>query len=128
MVQRAAGERSLNEIWGEATHATVWAGLWGWREPRFIVELPYPAAAGDAEVRARAVPTLLEAGFESWRDKLLTRYLPLAPEMLTAPDLEERVVRFANESFNVVARSGILDLAATVVVEADDDDEQIVPV
>lgn len=91
----------------------LWMGVWGWGEPRCVVELPYPAVqGGEGERRAAAVAALREAGFESWRDKILSRYLPLGEEILSSPDLARRVLSFAGESFRFVAESGVYALAS----------------
>ena len=88
----------------------LWAGVWGWGDPRFIVEIPFPKMASESDRALTAVAELKKGGFESWHDQILTRYLGLTPELLSAPDLEEQVVSFAKESFRRIAASGILNL------------------
>lgn len=95
----------------------LWIGLWGWSEPRFMVEVPYPAQSADLERRAETIEALLTAGFESWRDRLLTRYLTLDEYLLSSPALETSVLDFAAESFGILARSGVFDLASVPVPE-----------
>ena len=104
----------------EGTAERLWIGLWGWDEPHFIVELPYPAEGSDPAARAAAVEALLQGGFDSWRDRLLTRYLALDSDVLAAPDLQERVLRFARASFAAIAASGVLSLAAEAVEDEDE--------
>jgi hypothetical protein len=104
----------------EGTPERLWVGLWGWEEPHFIVEVPYPAEGSDPAARAAAVEALLEAGFDSWRDRLLTRYLALDPHVLDAPDLQERVLHFAKDSFASIASSGVLSLASQAVEDEDE--------
>jgi hypothetical protein len=87
----------------------LWAGVWGWGDPRFFVELPFPRMDESDSARA-AVAELKKGGFKSWRDRHLTRYLPLTADLLGAADLEEQVVDFARESFALVVLNGILDL------------------
>jgi hypothetical protein len=89
----------------------LWIGLWGHSQPRFMVEIPWPA--DDDPVRqARVVESLLAFGFESWKDKQLTRYLPLDATSLSSPDLEARVLSFVAESFRRIAQSGVFALAS----------------
>ena len=100
-----------------------WAGLWGWAEPRFMVEIPYPKPdAGRADARAAALAALHDAGFESWRNRILTRYLPLTDELLRSRELEDTVVDFARASFGSIVESGVLGLAAEPLPETEDDD------
>jgi len=77
-----------------------------------MVELPYPAAEGGPRRRNAAVGALLDAGFESWRDKILGRYLRLDQGILSSPDLQERVLDFTRESFRLIASSGVFALAS----------------
>jgi hypothetical protein len=107
----------------EGTPERLWIGLWGWEEPHFIVEIPYPAEGSDPAARAAAVEALLEAGFDSWRDRLLTRYLALDSVVLDAPDLQERTLDFAKASFAAIASSGVLSLASQTVEDEDDADD-----
>jgi hypothetical protein len=89
----------------------LWIGLWGHSKPRFMVEIPWPADS-DPVRQARVVEYLLAAGFESWKDRQLTRYLPLDDALLSSQDLEERVLSFVGESFRIIAQSGVLALAS----------------
>lgn len=87
-------------------------GLWGWDEPRFLVEIPWPSASGDPERQSRVVQELLDAEFESWRDKQLTRYLKLDDALLSSPDLSKEVFTFVAESVRLLAQSGVFALAS----------------
>ncbi len=107
----------------EGTPERLWIGLWGWDEPHFIVEIPYPAEGSDPAARAEAVEALLQDGFQSWRDRILTRYLALDRAVLNAPDLAERTLDFAKASFAVIASSGVLSLAPQAVEDEDDADD-----
>jgi predicted RNase H-like nuclease len=98
----------------------ITAGVWGWGEPRFIVELPFPR--GDAPEAAAAVAAVMEDGFESWRDRVLTRYLPLDHDLLAAPDLQERVVAFSAEAFGAIVRSDILALEPSAPPPEEDEE------
>ena len=101
----------------------------GWHvglgDPRFIVELPYPSTAVPAEARKPVVESLLGAGFETWRDQVLTNYLPLTPNVLEDPELGPNILSFARDSFGLIARSGILELVPVEVVEPDADDADV---
>jgi hypothetical protein len=96
-------------------------GLWGWGEPRFVVEVPYPnvgTSGADA-----AISKLLGRGFENWRDRnqVLWRYLPLDDTLIQSAGLENRVLEFAHKSFKMLVASGFLDLPpadANVLPEA----------
>ena len=85
-------------------------GLWGWGEPRFVVEVPYPKAGTSGELAA--ITKLLGQGFENWRDKdqVLWRYFSLDDELIQSDELESRVLEFAHESFKTLVASGFLDL------------------
>ena len=87
----------------------IWAGMWGWEDPRFVVEVAYPTGGGAA---ARAVTVMRRAGFESWRDRVLSRYLPLDANALARETLNDDVLAFAADSFHVIVRSGLLTLEA----------------
>jgi hypothetical protein len=84
------------------------AGLWGWDDPRFFVEVPFPAVGSPDRARRKASIALKECGFGHWRERSFVRQLPLTEDLLRAPDLPERVVRFAGECFRGIAQSGIL--------------------
>ncbi|MGA9762622.1 MAG: PD-(D/E)XK nuclease family protein [Gaiellaceae bacterium] len=99
----------------------LWSGVWGWDEPRFFVELPFPKAGSEDKAK-EAISLLKQCGFESWRDRLLTAYLPLTGELLSAPDLEERVVDFARGSFRQIVSSGILQLEAVEEPPTEEED------
>jgi hypothetical protein len=85
-------------------------GLWGWGEPRFVVEVPYPRS-GTRRERV-AITSLLGLGFENWREKdqVLWRHMPLDDELIQSDELEGRVLGFAHESFEKLVASGLLDL------------------
>jgi hypothetical protein len=104
----------------EGTPERLWIGLWGWEEPHFIVEIPYPAEGSDPAARTASIEALMNAGFESWRDRLLTRYLALDSGLLDAPDLQERVLDFAKSSFALIASSGVLSLASQAIEDEDE--------
>lgn len=86
------------------------AGLRGWGEPRFVVEVPFPKS-GTPRERA-AIAKLQELGFENWREKdvSLLRYLPLDDALIRSDQLERRVLDFAYESFRMIDGSGVLDV------------------
>jgi hypothetical protein len=96
----------------------IWVGMWGWGEPRFVVETAHPG-----QPATPAVQQLLDAGFESWRDKLLSRYLPLDDTLISsATDLQDAVIQFSRASFDAIVVSGLLAVdadpsAAEVVAE-----------
>lgn len=119
-VQRAVTTRLGKILVGFRIPATgperLTAGVWGWGEPRFIVEIPFPRLDVDPEKRNAAVGSLLERGFESWRDRILTNYLSLNDDLLQSAELEDRVVTFAGECFAAIALSGILDLEPTTPI------------
>jgi hypothetical protein len=87
----------------------VWAGVWGWGEPRFMVSVPHPPSVGE-DAAAKAVEQLIHAGFESWKARWLTRYLPLDKKLLERPDLPDAVVASGADSFAALVASGILAL------------------
>ena len=94
----------------------LWMGLWGHAEPRFMVEIPWPSHHRNDPVRqAEVVESLLGAGFQGWKDKLLSRYLPLDQALLSSSDLSEHVLAFAGESFRLIARSGVFALPSEAV-------------
>lgn len=98
----------------------LWAGLWGWGEPRFVIELPYPISVSETK---DAVSTLKANGFKSRKDHRLASYLPLTDELLGSAALQETVVVFAAEAFRQIADSGVLTLettAAAVTTDAPD--------
>lgn len=97
------------------------AGVWGWGDPRFFVDLPFPKMDDKSERARAAVTALKKSGFESWRDRVLTRYLPLDAELLGASDLEEQIVDFAQETFRHIVVSGVLDLAPGEEEQAEQD-------
>ena len=106
-----------------ARRERLWAGLWGWGDPRFVVMIPYPAYMDtDRERAAAAVASLLAADFTNSKDRWLRRYLPLTPERLATADLQEQVLDFARESFASIARSGVLQLASSAAAPADEDE------
>lgn len=85
----------------------LWAGMWGWGDPRFFVETAHPGEP------TAAVKHLHAGGFESWNNKLLTRYLPLDRAMLENPTvLRDNVIGFSRSSFDAIVKSRILDVAA----------------
>jgi hypothetical protein len=87
-------------------------GLWGWYDPRVLVEIPWPSDHQGIVHRADVIAMLREAGFESWRDKQLTRYLPLTDDLLTCANLTDRVIEFVAESVRVLASSGVFALVS----------------
>ena len=95
----------------------IQAGVWGWGEPRFFVELPYPKGGGSSEAAAEVTAALREQGFESWKEQILSCYLPLDDALLQATDIEDHVLRFASRCFEQIATSGILELESTAVEE-----------
>lgn len=100
----------------------VWAGVWGWEEARFLVEAAHPGGAGAAA--DAAVAALNAAGFESWKDRLLSRYLRLDADVLARETLQEDVLAFAAESFRAIARSGVLRLEPRPEAELEVPDEE----
>jgi hypothetical protein len=93
----------------------VKAGLWGWGDLNFTVEVPYPAGEGAADAAAR----LEAAGFKHWRHRLLERFLPLPIAEIQSEQVQERIVAFATESFRALVTSGFFDLGL-VADEGDD--------
>ncbi len=99
------------------------AGLWGWGDPRFMVAVPFPSNTVDIGRRAVAVSALMLHGFDNWKDRWLTRYLPLSRALLGDADkLTGGVVQFASKSFAIVAQSGILALEPAT--PSSDDEEE----
>jgi hypothetical protein len=103
----------------------VRVGMWGWGEPNFTVEVPYPAADVPHEDRDRSLAVLRAGNFENWqeRDQVLWRHLRIDDALVRSGELETRVLTFARSSFESIARSGIFDLKAAAVPEEDDEDQ-----
>jgi len=84
----------------------VKAGLWGWGDLNFAVEVAYPVGPRAGEIAAQ----LRDAGFRSWKDSLMERFLLLTPELLANDLLQERVLEFSAKTFQSLVASGLLDL------------------
>jgi hypothetical protein len=100
----------------------VSVGVWGWGEPRFVVEVAYPSG-DDAAARA-AIATLTEAQFKNWRNQVLSRYLVLDADLLARDTLQEEVLDFARNSFRAIVRSGVLKLRGERVTAPSDEKPQ----
>lgn len=87
----------------------LYAGVYGYGTPRFFVEVPYPRDPVSSAPVASVAAELRRHGFVSWRDQVLSRFLPL-DEALVQAGLEEQVLKFAQESFALIADSGVLEL------------------
>jgi hypothetical protein len=99
------------------------AGLWGWGDLNFVVEIPYPRSDVDPE-RARTIARRLQqAGFRSWRDRLLENFLPLDENALRDPALQDTLIEFARASFGAVVSSGFLTLGDHVQLPEDVEEE-----
>ena len=60
-------------------------------------------------------------GFENWRDSDLSRDLELTPKLLAEDELQQKVLEFAKESFDLLKQSGVFELAATATVTMEEE-------
>ena len=93
----------------------------GYGQPLFAVELRSAVpegAKGDAASRV-----LIGGGFEEWRPRWLWRPMPLPDELIASTDLQQSAIEFCRDSFEVIARSGVLDLEVSVASPPDDEEE-----
>lgn len=105
---------------GDEMH--VAAQLWAWEDFRFAVSARYPSEDRSPEAK-EAIATLARARFENWNDRWLWRSRPLSDELLARPDLPDELLTWARESFDHIAASGILRLAAAPLPPEAEDDE-----
>lgn len=96
------------------------AQLWAWEDFRFAVSARYPADDRSEGART-AVADLARGGFDNWKNRWLWRSRRLDQELLTAPDLAERLLEWARETFDMIATSGILSVDVTPVASEEDD-------
>jgi hypothetical protein len=82
------------------------AQLWAWEDFRFAVSVRYPAEDRSADAK-EAIARLATAGFDNWKNRWLWRSLPLADRLLESPELEDRILNWARESFDQIAASRI---------------------
>ncbi len=67
----------------------IYAGVYGYGNPRFFVEVPYPRDPMSSVPVPSVVADLKKDGFVNWRDRVLSRFLPLDEQVLEAGRLEE---------------------------------------
>jgi hypothetical protein len=93
-----------------ATPARIQAGLWGYGDPRFVVETPFPDVFDGTT--GQAVDNLLAAGFRSWRDRVLEHFLRLDDALIGSAALQDEVIAFATRSVAAILDSGVLNLTS----------------
>ena len=105
----------------ERGEVRISAGLWAWDGLHFEVKTRFPKDLADSSAAA-AVAKLRELGYIPWRQRVLSRFLPLDEATLRSEMLQEDVVAWSRKRFDEVVDSGILEHAPEGLGDVESED------